>query len=95
MHVSYYNNLPSDTRVLVLGACRLPSPELHRTTRGYEHFEFEGQNNTTTTMLGTPVLSQDGSRKLNCLIEGESIVFPVTAERDWVVGDLKEKIKEK
>ena len=44
-------------------------------------------------MLGTPVPSQDGSRKLNCLIEGETIVFPVTIERDWDVGELKEKIK--
>jgi Crinkler effector protein N-terminal domain len=46
-------------------------------------------------MLDTPVPSQDGSRKLNCLIEGETVVFPVTAERDWVVGELKEAIQSK
>jgi hypothetical protein len=44
-------------------------------------------------MLDTPVPSQDGSRRLNCLIEGESIIFPVTVERNWVVGDLKKEIK--
>jgi Crinkler effector protein N-terminal domain len=42
-------------------------------------------------MLGTPVPSQDGSYKLICLIEGETIIF--TAGRDWVVGKLKKKIK--
>ena len=46
-------------------------------------------------MLDTPVPSQNGSRKLNCLIEGETIVFPVTAGRDWVVGELKEAIHSK
>jgi Crinkler effector protein N-terminal domain len=44
-------------------------------------------------MLGTLVPSQDGSRILNCLIEGEFIVFPVTAERDWLVGHVKEAIQ--
>jgi hypothetical protein len=46
-------------------------------------------------MLDTPVRIQDGSRRLNCLIEGESIVFSVTAEHDWVVSQLKEEIKRK
>ncbi|KAM6493366.1 hypothetical protein JOM56_011500 [Amanita muscaria] len=44
-------------------------------------------------MLGTSVPSQDGSRRLNCLIEGESIVFPVTLGRDRVVANLKKEIK--
>jgi hypothetical protein len=35
------------------------------------------------------------SRKLNCLIEGESIVFQVTVERDWGIGPLKELIQSK
>ena len=46
-------------------------------------------------MLDTQVPSQDGSRRVNCLIEGESIVFPVTVGRDWVVGELKEAIQSK
>ncbi|KIL57418.1 hypothetical protein M378DRAFT_383479 [Amanita muscaria Koide BX008] len=41
----------------------------------------------------TTVPSQDSSRSLNCLIEGESIVFPVTLGRDRVVADLKKEIK--
>jgi hypothetical protein len=39
--------------------------------------------------------SQNGSRKLSYLIEGECVVFSVTAERDWDVGELKEEIKRK
>ena len=35
----------------------------------------------------------DASRQLNCLIEGESIVFEVIAERDCNVSALKKKIK--
>jgi len=46
-------------------------------------------------MFTTSVPSQDGSRRLNCLIEGESNVFLVTVERDCVVSDLKEKIQMK
>jgi hypothetical protein len=41
-------------------------------------------------MLDAPV-----SPKLNCLIEGESIIFPVTVGHDWVVGDLRELIQSK
>ena len=41
------------------------------------------------------VPSQDGSRRLNCLIEGESIVFSVTVGRHCVVSDLKEEIQKK
>jgi Crinkler effector protein N-terminal domain len=41
-------------------------------------------------MLDTQVPSK---LRLNCLIKGESIIFPVTVERDWVVGKLKKKIK--
>ena len=33
--------------------------------------------------------------RLLCLIEGEDIVFPVTAERDDEVSDLKEAIQSK
>jgi len=39
--------------------------------------------------------SVDGSRRLNCLIEGDSNVFLVTVERDCVVSDLKEEIQRK
>ena len=42
-------------------------------------------------MLDTP----DGSCRLNCLIEGESIVFVVTVGRDCVVSDLQEVIQSK
>ena len=35
------------------------------------------------------------SLQLNCLIEGEDIVFPVTVVRDDEVSDLKEKIQSK
>jgi Crinkler effector protein N-terminal domain len=44
-------------------------------------------------MFATSVPSQDGSRWLNCLIEDESIVFPVTVGRDRVVSDLKKEIQ--
>jgi len=46
-------------------------------------------------MFATSVSSQDGSRQLNCLIEGESIVFLVTVGRDCVVSDLKKVIQQK
>ena len=46
-------------------------------------------------MLGIPVLSQDGSHQLNCLIKGEAIVFLVTVGHDCVVSDLKEVIQSK
>ena len=39
--------------------------------------------------------SQDGLRRLNCLIKSESIVFLVTVGRDCVVSELKKAIKEK
>jgi len=38
------------------------------------------------------VSSQDGSRRLNCLIEGESIVFVVPVGHDRDVNDLKKMI---
>ena len=44
-------------------------------------------------MFATSVLSQDASRRLNCLIESESIVFIVTVGRDWAVSDLKKDIQ--
>jgi hypothetical protein len=46
-----------------------------------------------TTMLDTPVPSQDVSLELSCLIEGESIVFEVTVGRNWGVSALKKAIK--
>jgi hypothetical protein len=36
---------------------------------------------------------QDGSRRLYCLIEGESIIFLVTIGRDCVVSELKQEIQ--
>jgi len=46
-------------------------------------------------MLDAPIPSPDGSSRLNCLIEGESIVFVVTVGRDCVVSDLKKVIQSK
>ncbi|KIM81444.1 hypothetical protein PILCRDRAFT_787677 [Piloderma croceum F 1598] len=46
-------------------------------------------------MFATSVVSQDGSCQLNCLIEGESIVFVVTTEHDCAVSDLKEDVQRK
>jgi len=48
-----------------------------------------------TTMSATSIPSQDGSCRLNCLIEGESIVFVVSVGRDCVVSELKEEIQGK
>ena len=48
-----------------------------------------------TTMLATSVLSQDSSCRLNCLIQGESIVFLVTVGRNCVVSELKQEVKGK
>src|SRR6266550_6120514 len=44
-------------------------------------------------ILDTPVPSRDGSLRLNCLIEGESIVFVVTMKHDDVVSDLKKVVQ--
>jgi Crinkler effector protein N-terminal domain len=44
-------------------------------------------------MFDTPVPSQHGSRQLNCLIEGESIIFTVFVGRDWNIRKLKKEIK--
>ena len=41
----------------------------------------------------TPVPNQDDTLQLNCLIEGESIVFVVPVERNNVFSDMKEKIQ--
>ena len=46
-------------------------------------------------MSATSIPSQDGSCRLNCLIEGESIVFVVSVGRDCVVSELKEEIQGK
>jgi Crinkler effector protein N-terminal domain len=45
-----------------------------------------------TTM---PVPSQDGSRLLRCLIEGESAVFTVQVSSRIEIGDLKEVVQRK
>jgi hypothetical protein len=45
--------------------------------------------------MSTSVPSQDCSRRLNCLIKSESIVFSVTVGRDCVVSELKEAIQGK
>jgi hypothetical protein len=45
--------------------------------------------------MSTSVPSQDASRRLNCLIENESILFMVTVGRNCVVSELKEKIQGK
>jgi Crinkler effector protein N-terminal domain len=45
--------------------------------------------------MSTSVLSQDASRRLNCLIENEYIPFIVTVGRDYVVSELKEEIQGK
>src|SRR5882724_537617 len=47
---------------------------------------------TTSTMFTTPA-SQDGSRRLHCLIEGESVVFTVEESCRIEIGDLKEVIQ--
>lgn len=44
-------------------------------------------------MSDTPVLSNDESRRLRCVIERESVVFTVTVPRDFEVGDLKKEIQ--
>ena len=46
-------------------------------------------------MSATLVPSQDGSRRLNCVIKGESIVFSVTMGCDCVVGEFKKEIQRK
>ena len=39
------------------------------------------------------VPSQDGSRRLNCVIKSELMVFLVTVGRDCVVSELKKEIQ--
>ena len=46
-------------------------------------------------MFATSVSSQDGSCRLNCLIEGKSVVFLVTVGCDCVVSDFKKEIRER
>ena len=41
------------------------------------------------------MVDPDGSRKLMCLIEGESNLFEVTVSRDYAVSVLKEEIAKK
>ncbi|KIL54569.1 hypothetical protein M378DRAFT_752997 [Amanita muscaria Koide BX008] len=44
-------------------------------------------------MVDAPPQNEDGSRRFNCLIEGESIIFPVTMGHDCEVSHLKEAIQ--
>ena len=44
-------------------------------------------------MPETPALVKDESRRLTCVIEGESIVFVGTVGHDCLVSDLKKEIK--
>ncbi len=44
-------------------------------------------------MLGTPQ-GQDAPPLLNCLIEGESNVFPIAVRRDYAVGEFRRVIQE-
>jgi hypothetical protein len=44
-------------------------------------------------MLGTP--TQDESRRIYCLIEGDYNVFPVDVKHNWDVCDLQEAIQKK
>jgi hypothetical protein len=46
-------------------------------------------------MFATPVPSQDGSRRLHCLIKSESVVFTVEDSCRIEIGDLKEVIQRK
>jgi Crinkler effector protein N-terminal domain len=52
-------------------------------------------NSAQTNMFATSASSQDGSRPLNCLIEGEFIIFVVTVGHSCVVSDLKEIQRER
>ena len=46
-------------------------------------------------MFAIPVLSQDGSRRLCCLIESKSVVFTVEDSCRIEIGDLKKVIQRK
>ena len=50
-------------------------------------------NSAQTNMFATSASCQDGSRWLNCLIEGEFIIFVVTVGHNCVISDLKEEIQ--
>jgi hypothetical protein len=61
--------------------------------RAFSVIGARSRGSSPTTMLDVPAQNQDGSLLLNCLIEGESIVFPVTVGRDHKVSDLKKAIQ--
>ncbi len=44
-------------------------------------------------ILDARVPNQDGTLRLNCLIEGKSIVFVVTMKHDDMVSDLKKVVQ--
>jgi hypothetical protein len=46
-------------------------------------------------MFATSVPSQDGSRRLRCLIENEPVVFTIEESCRIEIGDLKEVIQRK
>ena len=48
----------------------------------------------SASRLVTPAMSKGDSYKLNCLIEGEFIVFLVTVEKDYAVDEFKRVIQD-
>ena len=70
---------------------------IHRFTVVYP-LEKSPRSDTSDNEMSGPMLATprgDGSRYLNCLIEGESSVFPVTVALDYLIGRLKEDIQSK
>ena len=74
---------------------------IHRFTVVYplEKSQTTPRSDTSDNEMSGPMLAStprgDGSRYLNCLIEGESSVFPVTVALDYLIGRLKEDIQSK
>ena len=67
---------------------------IHRFTVVYplEKSQTTPRSDTSDNEMSGPMLATprgDGSRYLNCLIEGESSVFPVTVALDYLIGRLK------
>ena len=73
---------------------------IHRFTVVYplEKSQTTPRSDTSDNEMSGPMLATprgDGSRHLNCLIEGESSVFPITVALDYLIGRLKEDIQSK
>lgn len=74
---------------------------IHRFTVVYplEKSQTTPRSDTSDNEMSGPMLAStprgDGSRYLNCLIEGESGVFPVTVALDYLISRLKEDIQSK